>query len=114
MSAGKVVDLDEQTFTSEVLSSDKPYLVDFWAEWCVPCKQMAPILEQIAEENPDLAGIGKVDVEAYPELAAKYKIRSIPAMYIFKGGEVVDQIIGTRPKEALLAALQKSAAGAVA
>jgi thioredoxin 1 len=109
MAIGKVTELDESSFETEVLSSSKPYLVDFWAEWCQPCKQMSPILEQIAEENPDLASIGKVDVEAYPALAAQYKIRSIPAMFIFKGGQVVDQIIGSRPKEVLLAALQKSA-----
>lgn len=110
MSAGKVVELDEQTFESEVLTSSKPYLVDFWAEWCIPCKQMAPVLEQVAQEAPQLGNIGKLDVEAFPSLAAKYRIRSIPAMFIFKDGEVVDQIIGTRPKEAIIAALEKNAA----
>lgn len=103
MSAAKAV--TDATFEAEVLGSDKPIMVDFWAEWCGPCRAVSPILDKIAEENADKLAIVKLDVDANPETAMKYGITSIPAMYVFKGGEVVKRVIGAKPKPALEADL---------
>lgn len=91
----------EATFQSEVLDSAKPILVDFWAEWCGPCRMVSPILDQIAEEHSDKIEIVKVNVDENPQLAAKYQITSIPAMKVFTSGEVAKTIIGAKPKGAL-------------
>lgn len=88
----------ESTFTDEVLKSDTPVLVDFWAEWCGPCRAVAPVLDQIAEEHAGKIRIVKVNVDENPGLAAQYRITSIPAMKVFKGGEEVREIIGAMPK----------------
>jgi thioredoxin 1 len=103
MSAAKAV--TDATFEAEVLNSDKPIMVDFWAEWCGPCRAVSPILDKIAEENADKLSIVKLDVDANPETAMKYGITSIPAMYVFKGGEVVKRVVGAKPKPALEADL---------
>ncbi len=94
-------DVTEATFTEEVLNSDKPVLVDFWAEWCGPCRLVGPVLDQIASENSDKITIVKLNVDENPSLAAKYRITSIPAMKVFKGGEEVKTIIGAQPKVAI-------------
>ncbi|MBN9605590.1 MAG: thioredoxin [Actinomycetales bacterium] len=98
MSARNVTDAD---FEAEVLKSDKPIMVDFWAEWCGPCKAVSPILDRIAEENADKIDIVKLNVDDNPETAMKYGITSIPAMYVFSDGEVKKRIIGAKPKPAL-------------
>lgn len=100
-----VLDVTDETFEAEVLNSTIPVLVDFWAEWCGPCRAVSPILDQIAEENPEKIRLVKVDVDANPEVAMKYQITSIPAMKVFQGGEVMKSIIGAMPKPALEAQL---------
>ncbi|WP_210508047.1 thioredoxin [Naasia sp. SYSU D00057] len=91
----------DATFEQDVLNSDKPVLVDFWAEWCAPCRAVGPVLEKIAEENGDKIEIVKLNVDDNPETAAKYHITSIPAMKVYRGGEVVKSVIGAKPKPAL-------------
>ena len=95
----------EATFDAEVLNSEKTVLVDFWAEWCGPCRAVSPILDQIATEHSDKLDIVKVNVDENPQLAMKYQITSIPAMKVFRGGEVVKTVIGARPKPAIEAEL---------
>ncbi|SFN44331.1 thioredoxin [Mycetocola miduiensis] len=97
--------VSESTFDKEVLQSARPVLVDFWAEWCGPCRMVSPILDQIATENLDKLDIVKVNVDENPGLAMQYQITSIPALKVFKGGEVAQTIIGAKPKAALEADL---------
>jgi thioredoxin 1 len=93
----------DATFAQDVLQSDKPVIVDFWADWCTPCKVIAPVLEEIAETNSDKVTVAKLDIDANPQIAAQYQILSIPTMLVFKGGEVVKQVVGAKPKAALVA-----------
>jgi thioredoxin 1 len=90
------------SFQADVLQSAKPVLVDFWAEWCGPCRAVSPILDQIAAEHGDKLTIVKVNVDEEPQLAMQYGITSIPALNVYQGGQVVKQIIGAKPKPALL------------
>ena len=94
-------EVTDATFEQDVLKSDKPVLVDFWAEWCAPCRAVGPVLEKIADENADKLEIVKLNVDDNPETAAKYHITSIPAMKVYRGGEVVKSVIGAKPKPAL-------------
>ena len=97
--------LTAENFEEEVLRSDKPVLVDFWATWCGPCRMLAPVIAQIAEEKEGVIKVGKVDVDEQPELAIRYGIASIPALKVFKNGQVVKSSVGAVPKamvEALL------------
>ncbi|WP_353826936.1 thioredoxin [Agromyces sp. SYSU T0242] len=91
----------EATFDQEVLQNDKAVLVDFWAEWCGPCRAVSPILDQIATEHSEKLDIVKLNVDENPGLAMKYQITAIPAMKVFKGGEVVRTVIGAKPKPIL-------------
>ncbi|HWH26509.1 MAG TPA: thioredoxin [Pseudolysinimonas sp.] len=98
-------DVTDASFQSDVLESEKPIMVDFWAEWCGPCRAVSPILDQIAAEHSDKLDIVKLNVDHNPETAMKYGITSIPAMYVFQKGEVVKRVIGAKPKPALEADL---------
>jgi thioredoxin 1 len=92
----------DATFADEVLQADGPVLVDFWAEWCGPCKMVSPVLDEIAGEYPDKITVAKVNIDENPSIARDYQIMSIPTMSVFQKGQVVKQIIGARPKAAIL------------
>lgn len=92
------VEFTDSNFTDEVEGHDQPVLVDFWAEWCGPCRMVGPIVDELAGEYEGQVKVGKVDVDSNPEVSVKYGIRSIPALLIFKNGEVVEQIVGAVPK----------------
>lgn len=96
----KAVEITDNNF-EEIINSDQPVLVDFWAEWCGPCKMIAPVVEELASEYDGKAVIGKVDVDSNPEVSAKFGIRSIPTLLVFKNGEIVDKQIGAVPKNVL-------------
>src|SRR5690554_5650463 len=102
----KPLELTDSNFDDEVLNSDNPVLVDFWAEWCGPCRMIGPVVEELANDYDGKVKVGKVDVDSNPEVSVKYGIRSIPALLIFKNGEVVDQIIGAVPKSHLTKQLE--------
>jgi thioredoxin 1 len=91
----------DASFEADVLKSTKPVVVDFWAEWCGPCRAVSPILDQIGEEYADKISVVKLNVDENPQMAMKYQITSIPAMMVFQNGEVVKTIIGAKPKPAL-------------
>jgi len=105
MSANTVT-VTDATFADDVLLNEKPVLVDFWADWCGPCKMVAPVLEEIAQTHADKLVVAKLDVDANPETARNYQILSLPTMMLFSGGKPVKQIVGAKGKAALLRELE--------
>jgi len=103
----KPVEVTDSNFQNEVLRSDKPVLLDFWAEWCGPCKMISPLVEELATEYDGKLKVGKVDVDSNQQTSMQYGIRSIPTLLIFKGGKVVDQLIGAVPKKMLAEKIAK-------
>ena len=101
------VDFKQDSFQKEVLDSDKPVLVDFWAEWCGPCKMLTPTINEVADDYKDKAVIGKLNVDENPTIAAEYGIRSIPSLLFFKDGKVQKQIMGAVAKEEISSALDE-------
>jgi thioredoxin 1 len=107
MSAANIVILTDANFEQEVLKSATPVLVDFWAEWCGPCKMIAPILDELASEYDGKVKVGKVNIDEYQSIATQYGIRAIPTLLIFKDGEVAEQVVGLRSKRDLKANLDQ-------
>ncbi|MCD2186452.1 thioredoxin [Actinomycetospora soli] len=99
---GSPINVTDSTFSDEVLNSDKPVVVDFWATWCGPCKMVAPVLEEIAQEHGDKITVAKLDIDQNQATARDYQVMSIPTMIVFQGGKPVKQIVGAKPKAALL------------
>ncbi len=106
MSTDKISHITDDTFEEEVLKNDVPVLADFWAEWCGPCRTIAPVLEEIAREYEGRLKIAKIDVDENPEAPARFGIRGIPTMILFKDGEPVERLVGAMPKDQLLSHLQ--------
>jgi len=98
------IHINNQNIKNEVLYSDKPVLLDFWAPWCGPCRMVLPIVEEIAKERQDIK-VGKINVDEQPELAAQFGVMSIPTLVVIKDGKIVNQAMGARPKQAILAML---------
>ncbi|MCL4126981.1 UNVERIFIED_CONTAM: hypothetical protein GTU68_022488 [Idotea baltica] len=98
---GKPIEITDTNFEQEVLKSDKPVLIDFWAAWCGPCRAIAPVIEELAGEYDGQVSIGKLDVDANPQTSMKYNVRSIPTLLIFKNGEMVDKLVGVAPKSVI-------------
>ena len=100
-------DFSSDNFESDVLQSDLPVLVDFWAEWCGPCKALTPTIDSIAEEYSSKVTVGKVNIDQHPTIAAKYGVRSIPTLLIYSGGQVYEQLVGAVPKSQITAILDQ-------
>ena len=99
-----VITITKENFAQEVLQSEKPVLLDFWASWCGPCRMLSPIVDEVAEERSDVK-VGKVNVDEQPELAGEFGVMSIPTLLVFRGGKLVDQAVGARPTAGVLALL---------
>ena len=98
------ININQENFREEVMNSDKPVLLDFWAPWCGPCRRVVPIVEEIAKERPDIK-VGKVNVDEEYELAGQFRVMSIPTLVVIRDGKVINQAMGARPKQAILSML---------
>ena len=107
MASSNIITLTADNFAQQVLKSPTPVLVDFWAEWCGPCKMIAPILDELAEEYSGRVHIGKVNIDDYQNLATEYGVRAVPTLLLFQNGEVAEQIVGLRSKRDLKASFDK-------
>jgi thioredoxin 1 len=96
-----VIVITSENFEQEILHSDKPVLLDFWASWCGPCKMLSPIVDELAEEHPEIK-VGKVNVDEQTELATQFKVMSIPSLFVMKNGEIVNQSVGVKTKQQIL------------
>jgi len=108
MAGGNILEFSDQNFEQEVLKSDKPVLVDFWAEWCAPCRMIAPAVEAVAGEYAGRAKVGKLNVDENQSVTSRYNIRSIPTLLVFKNGEIKEQLVGTTSKDNLAKLLDKN------
>ncbi|MGA8182887.1 MAG: thioredoxin [Terriglobia bacterium] len=108
MAGGNILEFSDQNFEQEVLGSDKPVLVDFWAEWCAPCRMIAPAVEAIAGEYAGRAKVGKLNVDENQSVTSRYNIRSIPTLLLFKNGEIKEQLVGATSKDNLAKLLDKN------
>jgi thioredoxin 1 len=111
VSSQHIVHTTDATFSQDVLKSEKPVLLDFWAEWCGPCKQIAPALDQISEELADLVTIAKLDIEESPGTPSRYGVRGIPTMMLFRGGQMASMKVGAMPKQKILDWLNEAGVG---
>jgi thioredoxin 1 len=107
MAGNNMVEFTEQNFEDQVLKSDKPVLVDFWAPWCAPCRMMGPTVEAVAKEYADRAIVGKINVDDNQNIAGRYNIRGIPTLLLFKGGQVQEQVVGATSKDVIAKMLEK-------
>jgi thioredoxin 1 len=111
MASSAVLELTDDNFESEVINSDKPVLVDFWAEWCMPCRMIAPTIDELANTYRGKVKVGKVDTDSNRDVSVKYGISAIPTIMLFKGGEVVKKFVGVIPKQEFVAELDKVTTG---
>ncbi len=109
MASQNVLELTDDNFEAEVINSDQPVLVDFWAEWCMPCRMIAPTIDELADEFAGKVKVGKVDTDANRDVSLKYGVRAIPTIILFNGGQVVRQFVGVTPKSEFAAELNKVA-----
>jgi thioredoxin 1 len=110
MASENIITATETNFSEQVLNSAQPVLVDFWAEWCGPCKMIAPVLDELATEYGGKVKIAKVNIDEHQNLAMQYRVTAIPTLLVFKGGQVVEQMVGAKSKRDLKASLDKAAA----
>ena len=101
-----VLHITKENFNAEVVNSDRPVLLDFWASWCGPCRMVGPLVEEIAAEHPEIK-VGKINVDEQPELAAQFQIMSIPTLMVVKNGKITQRVVGARPKAQILALVQE-------
>ena len=102
-----ISDVTDATFEQEVIKSDRPVLVDFWAEWCAPCRMLAPVVQEIAEELGDRIRVYKLDLDTNPQTPARYNVRAVPTLLFFRNGEVADQLVGAVPKARIVEKLEQ-------
>ena len=107
-----VLEIKKENFEAEVLKSEKIVLLDFWASWCGPCRMVSPIVDEIAEEMPEIK-VGKVNVDEEGELALKFQVMSIPSLFVFKNGEIIEQSVGAKPKNQIIDMIEKAKAASI-
>ena len=107
MASNAIFEVNDSNFDQDVLKSEQPVLVDFWAAWCGPCRAIAPIVDELAQQFQGKVKVGKMDVDRNSATPMRYKVTGIPTLLVFKGGQVVEQLVGYRPKEAIQQALEK-------